>query len=233
MGDVRLALCTAGEIWGGVEQCVLTLTSGLRRAGADPLVIVLCHGLLEQRLRAAGVRVEVFDAAAKYDPRQIAQLARVLGHHKINVLHVHGYKATLLGSLAARRLGIKVVKTEHGRLEPASSWSAAVEQARLRCNLALDAIASRWLIDAHVFVSRDLSRTHRERPRPVRRVIHNGIAPDGIAPGGVAPGGVAPGGVAPGGVAPGGVAPGGVAPNGVAPDGVAPKGVVALESSTS
>src|SRR3954463_8685565 len=126
MGDVRLALCTAGEIWGGVEQCVLTLTSGLRRAGADPLVIVLCHGLLEQRLRAAGVRVEVFDAAVKYDPRQIAQLARGLGHHKINVLPRPGTRARLLGSLAAGGLGIKVVKPEQGRLEPASSWSAAI-----------------------------------------------------------------------------------------------------------
>src|SRR3954467_10951591 len=129
MGDVRLALCTAGEIWGGVEQCVLTLTSGLRRAGADPLVIVLCHGLLEQRLRAAGVRVEVFDAAAKYDPRQIAQLARVLGHHKINVLPVPGYTGTLPGPPAAGRLEIKVVKPEEGPPEPAPSWSAAVEQA--------------------------------------------------------------------------------------------------------
>lgn len=178
MGEVRLAVCSAGEIWGGVEQCILTLTGGLRAAGTDPLVILLYEGLLAERLRQSGARVEVIADYAKYDPRMIRRTAEVLRRERINVLHVHGYKATVAGALAARRCGIKVVKTEHGRLEPAGSWADAWQQTRLTLNTALDGVASRWLVDAQVFVSRDLRQTAPAVPtRIVRRLIYNGIAP--------------------------------------------------------
>ena len=177
MGEVRLAVCSAGEIWGGVEQCILTLTGGLRSAGWDPLVIPLYEGLLAARLRDAGARVEVMAGYGKYDPRLIHGLSEVLRRHQINVLHVHGYKAAVVGALAARRCGIKVVKTEHGRLEPAASWTDAWQQTRLTLNTALDGVASRWLVDAQVFVSNDLRQSAPAGPTRMVRTIYNGIAP--------------------------------------------------------
>jgi glycosyltransferase involved in cell wall biosynthesis len=184
MGEVRLAVCSAGEIWGGVEQCILTLTGGLRVTGIDPLVVLLYEGLLAERLRQSGARVEVIADCGKYDPRMIMRTAELLRRHRINVLHVHGYKAAVAGALAARRCGIKVVKTEHGRLEPAGSWADAWRQARLSLNTALDGVASRWLVDAQVFVSRDLREGAPAAPaRVVRRQIYNGIAPSEHGPG--------------------------------------------------
>jgi glycosyltransferase involved in cell wall biosynthesis len=177
MGEVRLAICCAGEIWGGVEQCVLTLADGLRTLGIDPLVIVLHEGLLADRLRESGARVESIADCGKYDPRLVGRLAATLRRHRINVLHVHGYKAAVAGALAARRCRVKVVKTEHGRLEPRASWADALSHARLTLNTALDGVASRWLIDAQVFVSRDLRNTAQPVPaRILRRLIYNGIA---------------------------------------------------------
>jgi L-malate glycosyltransferase len=177
VGEIRLAICSAGEIWGGVEQCILTLTGGLRDAAIDPLVILWYDGLLAERLRESGTRVEVIDDCGKYDPRTIRRLSSALVRHRINVLHVHGYKATVMGAIAARRCGIKVVKTEHGRLEPAASWADAWPQAKLALNTALDGVASRWLVDAQVFVSRDLrQRAPGGHGRVLRRLIYNGIS---------------------------------------------------------
>jgi len=173
---IRLALCTAGEIWGGVERFVLTLAPALRSAGIDPLVILFHDALLARKLRAARVRVEVLDQHAKYDPRTVGQLRRLLREHDIDVLHVHGYKATVAGSLAAHGLPVKIVKTEHGLAEPFSGWRGLPAYSRLAANVTLDRIASRYFVDAAVFVSSDLQGRRRVAASGVeQRVIYNGI----------------------------------------------------------
>jgi glycosyltransferase involved in cell wall biosynthesis len=173
---LRLALCAAGEIWGGVERFVLTMAPALRVAGIEPLVILFHNALLARKLRAAGFRVEVLDRHGKYDVRGAAQLRRLLRHHAINVLHVHGYRATVTASLAGRGLPLKIVKTEHGCLEPLAGWKDVVGHAKLAANIALERIATQCSVDATVFVSRDLqSRLPGPRSTSAQCVIHNGI----------------------------------------------------------
>jgi glycosyltransferase involved in cell wall biosynthesis len=178
---VRLAICAAGEIWGGVERFVITIAKGLANAGVDPLVVVFHNGPLAERLRDEGITVAVVDRYAKYDPRTIRQLRALFREHRINLLHVHGYKASVLGGLAARRLGIKVVKTEHGQLEPFPGWKALWAHARLAANTLVERVASRWLIDAQVFVSRDIEQRLRYRTAQIPlRLIYNGIEPPAV-----------------------------------------------------
>ena len=173
---IRLALCTAGEIWGGIERFVLTLAPALRSAGIDPLVILFHEALLARKLRAARIRVEVLDRHAKYDPRTVGQLRRLLREQGIDVLHVHGYKATVAGSLAACGLAVKIVKTEHGLVEPFPGWRGLPAYSRLAANVTLDRIASRYFVDAAVFVSRDLQGQHPFSSSGMApRVIYNGI----------------------------------------------------------
>lgn len=172
---IRLALCTAGEIWGGIERFVLTLAPGMRAAGIDPVVILFHDALLARKLRAEQVRVEVLDGHGKYDPRTLSRLRHLLREYDIDVLHVHGYKATIAASLAARGLPVKVVKTEHGLVEPFSGWRGLSACAKLHANVALDRAASRYFVDASVFVSRDLQDQRGPARRGSRRVIYNGI----------------------------------------------------------
>lgn len=175
---IRLAICAAGEIWGGVERFVLTIAPALRSAGIDPLVILFNDALLARKLREARIRVAVLDQHPKYDPRTVGRLRGLLHQHGINVLHVHGYKATVAGSLAVRGLPIKIkiVKTEHGCLEPFPGWRSLPAYSKLAANIALERMASRYFVDATVFVSRDLQGTQRRSGSRVRqRVIHNGI----------------------------------------------------------
>ena len=121
-------------------------------------------------------------ATRSTDWRAVSALRQLLRQRQINVLHVHGYKATIVGGLAARGLGLKVVKTVHGRLEPLAAWKALLSQSRLWLNTLLDRLASRLLVDAFVFVSEDIRGA---TPGTVRgtphRLIYNGLQAPSLA----------------------------------------------------
>jgi L-malate glycosyltransferase len=171
---VRLALCAPGELWGGVEQFVDTLSRHLMAAGIPVLVIALFDGPLRVRLERSGVPVTVIGGSRRYDPRAITRIVKVLRQHRINVVHTHGYKATILGATAARLTGARLVRTEHGRLEPA----AGIQWLKMGLNQHLETLASRYGADAVVFVSDDVRRhspSTRSATVQVQEVIHNGI----------------------------------------------------------
>ena len=182
---IRLAICAAGEIWGGVEQFVLTLAQAFA-SERQPVMVILFHdGLLARRLRELPVRVKVLNHGSGHDPRAIGELRTLLRRERINLLHVHGYKATVVGALASRSLDVKVVKTEHGRLERPAGRRDVPAFAKLWMNACLDRVISRWGIDGLVFVSRDIAESAgRFAPRVPKRVIYNGLAPpfDGHPP---------------------------------------------------
>jgi L-malate glycosyltransferase len=182
---IRLAICAAGEIWGGVEQFVLTLAQALA-SERQPVTVILFHdGLLARRLRELPVIVEVLAHGAGHDPRAVGELRALLRREQINLLHVHGYKATVVGALASHWLDVKVVKTQHGRLERPTGYRDVPGFAKLWLNACLERLASQWSIDGLVFVSRDLADSAgRFAPRVPKRVIYNGLAPsfDGDQP---------------------------------------------------
>ena len=139
-------------------------------------MILFHEGLLARRLRDQQIQVEVLDRYAKYDQRAVSALRQLLRQHQINVLHVHGYKATIVGGLAARGLDLKVVKTVHGQLEPLAAWKDLWSQSRLWMNTLLDRLASEVLIDARVFVSKDIQHAAPAFfGRIPHRLIYNGL----------------------------------------------------------
>lgn len=111
-GEVR-----AGEVWqlvdsggiGGIETHVRVLTQALNEAGRPARAMLLApHGpnpWLDQ-LRADGVPFEVLDG-------RFSTLLRRLRRERPAVLHTHGYKAGILGRLAARLAGVPCVSTFH------------------------------------------------------------------------------------------------------------------------
>ncbi len=128
----------------------------------------LCGDFLE-RARAAG-----FEARQLcYDfPRLLAaagELRQVLREVGARVLFCHGYKANLVGLVAARRLGIPAVAVSRG-------WTA--QTPRVRLYEALDRRVLRWM-DRVVCVSAgQAEKVRRAGVRPERiSVIHNAINP--------------------------------------------------------
>lgn len=171
--EVRVALCAPGEIWGGVEQFVDSLARFFVATDVPVVVIVLFDGPLKVRLQAAGVPVHLA-RAGRYDPRSVLEMVKVLRHHRVNVVHTHGYKATILGALAAGYTGARLVRTEHGRVERGHGWS----YLKLWVNNAVEAAISRRAADAVVFVSRDVqSESTSSGPRALQQVVYNGLEP--------------------------------------------------------
>jgi glycosyltransferase involved in cell wall biosynthesis len=177
---LRVAICSTGELWGGVERFIIALTAGLRELGHAPLVLLYHEGLLAERLRDCGFQTCVL-GGGKYDPEQIRGTRRALAEHGINLLHVHGYRATIIGGLASLASPVRVVRTEHGRFEPLDDWRNVTGHARLAANHLMERAVARTTVDATVFVSEELAVGVRPGKHPgLARIIPNGLDPAGL-----------------------------------------------------
>jgi glycosyltransferase involved in cell wall biosynthesis len=180
---VKLAICTAGEVFGGVERHVLGLCQYASRQGsAFPLLVLFCDCELARQARHAGIEPVILASESRYDPRLARALADALVAHEVTVVHAHGYKAMIACALARRLVrsrhqpALSIIKTEHGKLEPMDGnlpgWG------RLGLYRAVDVLATRAAAKVVCYVSNDLAgsyaRLHRRMPRTV---IPNGIDP--------------------------------------------------------
>jgi glycosyltransferase involved in cell wall biosynthesis len=168
-------ILSPGELFGGVETHVLGLASELRRRGVS-VVPVLFHDLeLAARLRESRLTPVILRSAHPYDPSACLALRQLLVTSRPDVLHVHGYRATLTAAFVGRKHLPPIVKTEHGLVESAGPPIARVKS---RLYNLLDGWATRSLGAQVCYVTADLmrrhSRVHRDLPTCV---IPNGIAP--------------------------------------------------------
>ncbi len=173
--DLRVAICSSGEVYGGVEEFIFTFSEYLKGNAEIEFLVVLFHeGKLFKKLKKNGIRVELVASAFKYDPSLPLKLIRTFRKHKINLVHTHGYKSNILAGMAARSCGIKIVKTEHGRQEPSRGFSGR----RMSFNLKLDRFITGLFVDEVVYVSKDIQSFYQMIYRkPRQTVIYNGIKP--------------------------------------------------------
>ena len=99
---------------GGIETHVAELAAGLREAGLAPEVVFLAdHGPHPLRRRLDAERLPW-----RALPGGLGPLLAALRTARPAVLHTHGYKANLLGRVAARLAGVPVVATYHAGERP-------------------------------------------------------------------------------------------------------------------
>jgi glycosyltransferase involved in cell wall biosynthesis len=116
---------------GGLESMAADLAIDLARAGVASRVIALDEGgLLEARLREAGIEYDVLNGRRFRQPAFHLALAAKLRAMHAAVIHTHGF-APLLHTLPASRMGgvSRVVHTEHSfeYLEPRASLRRALK----------------------------------------------------------------------------------------------------------
>ena len=126
---VRLLVDSSGL--GGIERHVAVLARALRQRGIDARVWLYAdHGanLWLEQLAAAEVPVEINRGGAR-------GLLRALRAEPGVLLHTHGYKAGVIGRLAARLAGAPVISTFHAGetgafpvnlYQAADEWSACL-----------------------------------------------------------------------------------------------------------
>lgn len=176
--DVRLALVSAGELFGGVERQLLDLCQYARHRRSTCPSLLLFHDLeLASRARSVGIEPTILSARHRYALSPVRELARYVSAQGINVVHAHGYKAIVACALAGSMSGetFEVVKTEHGRPEP---MQFGIGWVKSRLNHYLGLLATRHCAGTVSYVTRDLADQYAAAHGRLRRtVIHNGIDP--------------------------------------------------------
>jgi glycosyltransferase involved in cell wall biosynthesis len=157
---LRACHLASGDLWAGAEAHVTNLLAELAQVPhLDVHAVVLNEGLLAERLRDRAVSVTVLPETRYSAPRLVALLQRRLRELRVDLLHTHGYKQNILGTVAARLAGVRrLVRTEHGVPEPLVGWPGL----RMRVYQRLNALAARRC-DGIIAVSEDLAARWRSR----------------------------------------------------------------------
>ena len=179
---INLAICSTGELYGGVEQFIYTFSNYLKHAPegfnrgnetkANFIVILFNKGLLYEKLKEANIETHIISSGFKYNIGVIRQIRKLFKEKKINVVHTHGYKANILCSIAAKACNAKIIKTEHGKIEPSTGYS----RFKMQINHKIDRLISKLLFDEIVFVSKDIESYYKRYYKNIKStVIYNGI----------------------------------------------------------
>lgn len=178
----------AGEI-GGAERMLVDLASSPRAPSgrwtrAHSIALFTPNEALRALFRDAGLDVDdrgpvregpLSYLASTLGPGDVRWLTSVLERRRATVCHLHTFASQVLGTRAARRAGVRVVRTEHSTrvYEDPSCWPF-----------------SRWSLrraDAVVFISNHVRNVALGRAAhlldPGRtRIVHNGVDVERFAP---------------------------------------------------
>lgn len=99
--------------FGGAETYLYLLAVHLDRSTFAPRVIVPREGPMVERLRQAGVPVDVLPLCRPRDVTRLPRFLKLLRDHHVRLVNAHGVRAGFFGALARARLPIKVAVTEH------------------------------------------------------------------------------------------------------------------------
>ncbi len=122
--NVLQFICPTGFY--GAERWILALAKNLKDNDVNStLAVTVEHNLkdLEIAKQFTALDKPVFEILMKgrFDVSVVSKLCQLIKKEKIDIIHTHGYKADIIGLIAARISGIKAVSTLHG-FENADDW---------------------------------------------------------------------------------------------------------------
>jgi glycosyltransferase involved in cell wall biosynthesis len=163
-----------GDLWAGAEVQLKVLLSRLvLRPELSLSVILLNGGRLEEEIRCFGIPVTVFSEREWGSGKIFLKLMAEFRKRKVQLVHAHKYKDTILAAPAAKLCGIPyVVRTVHGLREPFKGMQAF----KMNVYETIERAVHRHCVDAIIGVSSQIESTYRMEGA-VSRVtcIRNGI----------------------------------------------------------
>jgi glycosyltransferase involved in cell wall biosynthesis len=112
-----IAQLTASSFVGGTERQMLGLALSLPEAYRSVFVLFPDKGRSDpfrNQLLDRGLETIVLKRDAPYIPAMVGELSDRLRALRAGIVCCHGYKADLVGLLAARRVGVPVISVSHG-----------------------------------------------------------------------------------------------------------------------
>lgn len=166
-----LHLIGSGGLY-GAERWVLALMRAFDDSCVSSTVVNLVEfeGERSPVVAAAqqrGLEALDFVSGGKFNPFSIPRLAGWVRNQKVDIIHGHGYKSDVIGLLAARIAGCKIITTPHG-------WSLESDR-RLQMYETIDRATFRFM-DMVCPLSPDLEAGVRKSARHSRvKMILNGV----------------------------------------------------------
>ncbi len=161
---MHLVHLTSSTFFGGPERQMLGLGQALPAHYRSTYLSFSeggrCGAFLD-RLREAGFAAQALDHDTPNLRAAIRELTELLRDRDADILLTHGYKANMLGRIAARRCGVPVVAVSRG-------WTG--ENLKVRCYEALDRVHLRCM-DAVVCVSEGQARKVRKTGVAARQIV--------------------------------------------------------------
>jgi glycosyltransferase involved in cell wall biosynthesis len=130
-----LQLISSGGFF-GAERVLVELSSELRKLDVSTVVGVFNnlhspHLEVAEAARKAALEVRTFRCNGTVDPRTILAIRRLIGQNGIDVLHSHGYKSNLYGSMAAVGRETSLITTCHNWIENGAKMKAYAKLDKL------------------------------------------------------------------------------------------------------
>jgi glycosyltransferase involved in cell wall biosynthesis/protein-tyrosine-phosphatase len=173
--QMRVCHLMSADLWAGAEVQVRTMTSHLRGCREVQLKVVLLNdGRLARELRLLGIDTVALDERRESSWQLVRRVTSILRANRVDILHTHRYKDTVLGALAAKLAGVPhLVRTMHGMPEPMRGWAGV----KFGAYDVFDRAALWCAADRIVAVSREMAETLRRRGyrRSAIVAIHNGL----------------------------------------------------------
>lgn len=159
----------------GPERQMLQLAKHIRGEGFQLEMLVLyrrqgamsfMHPLIE-RARSHGLVADQLEEKVRLSPKAILYVAQRLKRERFSLIHTHGYKANIIGGIAAKLAGVKSVATMHLHTETTH---------RLRLYRIIDLLTLRFFPKV-IAVSESMRQYLIAAGLPPKRVmtVHNAI----------------------------------------------------------
>ncbi len=95
---------------GGAERVIANIATGLNKQNFDMGAWCITRGgEIADELNEKGIKVKVLGIISYYNPLNILKLARLLKNAKPDIVHTHGYFASVIGRIAAKIAGILIL----------------------------------------------------------------------------------------------------------------------------
>jgi len=162
----------------GAEKWILALMRAMNTSRFSSTLVNLSDTPEEQSAVTAAAKERKLNALEFYtggafNPLSIIRFARWLKQNKIHIVHGHGYKSDIIGLVAARLAGCKIISTPHG-------WSKESDK-KLMFYEALDRFTFRFM-DYVCPLSEDLLESVSKCvPKNKLKLILNGVDIDEVA----------------------------------------------------
>ncbi len=176
---IKVLHLASGDLWAGAEVQLYNLVKELDKdAEISISVILLNHGLLEQKLIENNINVTVFDET-RFNAAQILFKIIKWGYReKPNLIHTHRFKENIIGSIVSSVfLRVPSLRTCHG----AQEFTFKLWQLHKILPNKIDELCGKYIQKRVISVSEDLTQKLQKVFRREQVItIENGIDIDEV-----------------------------------------------------